>query len=230
MPPISTRIPTLTSRSAYLTLLFVAVTFSTVAPNALAQCNCGGSNVALPPTAYYPPMPPPMLMGGVPGMEYPGMIPDGQIIEGDTIYLNVTVPEDAILTINGDPTISTGTNRYFVVKGLDIERTYKFVIVAETANAAGVPMEETKTVTLSPGSTEQVALKPVKRKVVKPVVVVPLSADAEDGDEAAEDEEVAGEDADEVLTGNPFSVPVPVSTGASASPKPLVRRIALDSR
>lgn len=96
------------------------------------------------------------------GMTYPGMLE--RVVEEDAIYLTVNVPEKAILKVNGDPTISVGPKRYFVIRNLEPGRSYKFKIVAETANAAGVAMEETKTVKLSAGSTGVVSLKPIRRK------------------------------------------------------------------
>jgi uncharacterized protein (TIGR03000 family) len=102
----------------------------------------------------------------------------GQIIEGDSIYLTVNVPEKAIVQVNGDPTISQGPTRYFVVRGLEPGRVYSFEIVAETANPAGVAMEEKKLVKLHAGSTEIVSLRPVKRKAVK----VPAKDAAKDSD------------------------------------------------
>jgi uncharacterized protein (TIGR03000 family) len=107
------------------------------------------------------------MSGGLMGM---AMSP-GMILEPDSIYLTVNVPEDAILQVNGDPTISIGPTRYFVVRGLAAGRTYNFEIVAETANPAGVAMEEKKTIALTTGASEIVTLKPVKRKVPRPVGV-----------------------------------------------------------
>lgn len=138
-----------------------------ISAQAAAQCACGSPAMAGSPFA--------MGVNGVPMGATPG-----PIIEANAIYLNVNVPEKAILKINGDPTISLGTSRHFVIKDLDPQHEYKFVIVAETANSAGVPMEETKTVKLKVGAIETVTLKPVKRKVVAPVVVVDdAEADAE---------------------------------------------------
>lgn len=118
---------------------------------ATAQCNCWGS-----PGAYSD------SWMTIPGGGF------GQIIEGDSVYITLNVPEEAIVQVNGDPTISIGPTRYFVVRNLEAERTYKFVIVVETANAAGVAMEETKTIKMTPGNTEVVTMKPIKRKVLKP--------------------------------------------------------------
>lgn len=163
----------------------LSVAFFLSAQSAFAQCNCGGGQATGMVVGEYAPAMP--IVMGQPG-DY--SVPGGQVIESDSIYLTVSVPEKAILTVNGDPTISVGTTRYFVIKGLDLSREYKFEIVAETANAAGVAMEETKTVKVRPGSTEMVTLKPVKRKVVKK----PAEEDAEKNDDVAA-EGAAEEDA-----------------------------------
>ena len=120
---------------------------------------------------------------GYPGqmMGLPGDYIPGQIIEGDSIYITLMVPEKAIVQINGDPTISLGPTRYFVVRGLDLDKTYTFEVVVETANPAGVAMEEKKTLKLKPGASEIVTMKPVKRKVPKPAAV----ADAKDAESKA---------------------------------------------
>lgn len=134
--------------------LTVACSF-TLSQSLQAQCACGTSGLAMPgmpPGAMLPPLDPL-------GNPQPGMI-----IEPNAIYLTVEVPEKTILMINGDPTISQGTKRYFVVRGLEPEEEYKFDIVAETANAAGVEMMERKELVLETGAIETVALKPVKRK------------------------------------------------------------------
>ncbi len=154
-------------RRAALYLSAVLVTCLST-PSASAQC-CGGS-----------------AMGGFGGEiigDAMGMpIGPYQVMEADSIYFTVNVPEKAILQINGDPTISLGPTRYFVVRGLEPGRTYSFEIVAETANPAGVAMEEKKTIKLTPGSSEIVTMKPVKRKLPRiapppplpPVIVVPV--------------------------------------------------------
>ncbi|MEZ6134539.1 MAG: hypothetical protein R3C53_06490 [Pirellulaceae bacterium] len=182
----------------------VTVVFS-LSSNAMAQCNCGGSAAPMA-GGYYDSFGAgiPMDMGmqiPIEGIPMAPPLPEGgQIIEGDSIYLTVNVPEKAILTVNGDPTISTGPTRYFVVKGLDVEREYKFVIVAETANAAGVAMEQTETVKLKPGSSQVVTLKPVRRKGSKPPEDAVDKAD-EAIDEAADAVEKADDAIEDVKDG-----------------------------
>jgi uncharacterized protein (TIGR03000 family) len=157
----------------------LATTLVLSSQSVFGQCNCGGHSGASVVGEHYDAQPSamPIVMGQPVDSAAPN---GGQLIESDSIYLTVSVPETAILTVNGDPTISVGTLRYFVIKGLDRTREYQFEVVAETANAAGVAMEETKTVKLRPGSAELVTLKPVKRKVAK-------KPDAEAGEKKVED-------------------------------------------
>jgi uncharacterized protein (TIGR03000 family) len=116
----------------------------------------------------------------------------GQTIEGDSVYLTVSLPEAAVLQINGDPTISLGATRYFVVRGLDSAKTYTFEIVAETLNPAGVALIEKKTLKLRPGANEIVVLKPVKRKVARPRADAPKADD--DKDASAEENNAKAEE------------------------------------
>lgn len=160
-------------RSIAICLCALLLAFTT---NRIASAQCCGSRA----------------MGGFSSdvMDY-SMVP-GQIIEGDSIYLTVNLPELTVLQINGDPTISLGPTRYFVVRGLDPMKTYTFEIVAETLNPAGVALEEKKTLKLRPGANEIVTLKPVKRKVPKPKTP-PAKAEEKD---ASADAEAKAKDAE----------------------------------
>ncbi len=140
---------TVTKLPSILARLIVLAAVMTVNQQALAQCSCQSSSAN-------------------------GMLPWGsevasmgalQIFEEDAIYLTVNVPEDtAPLTINGDPTISLGKTRYFVIRHLEPGRTYQFEIMAERANAAGVAMEEIKVIKVAAGSNRMLELNPIKRK------------------------------------------------------------------
>lgn len=143
---METKVIKLPSILAFLTLLTVTLTGS---HQAQAQCSCQSSaaNGTLPWGA---------------GIASMGAL---QIFEEDAIYLTVNVPEDtAPLTINGDPTISVGKTRYFVIRHLEPGRTYQFEIMAERANAAGVAMEEIKVIKVAAGSNRMLELNPIKRK------------------------------------------------------------------
>lgn len=138
-----------------------------------AQCACGSgaSAYGYPSGVVVDPMMFPMDGGMLP----PGAIP-GPILEGNAIYLTVNVPDDVQpLKINGDETISIGTTRYFVIRHLEADKEYKFTIVAVAPNPAGILLEDSKTVTLKPGSSETVTLKPIKRQ--KPALVVEKAAE-----------------------------------------------------
>ena len=155
--------------SAILAVIFVACNV----PSALAQfpCGCNGWQ----PTGE---------------IAMQGFNPAWDITEPDTIYLTVSVPEEAVVEVNGDPTAMVGATRYFVIRHLDPERDYKFVISAVTLNPAGIPLEEKKTLVLGAGSRDSVSLAPYKRKVEEEEI-------AED-DVPAEDAPVAQEDTPEL--------------------------------
>lgn len=93
-----------------------------------------------------------------------------QVIEPDAAYLTVNVPEvnldtsDAELIINGDPTVSVGPSRRFIVRDLEPEKDYEFQIVAITANRANVERMEVKTITLRAGDMQTLSLKPTRRR------------------------------------------------------------------
>lgn len=88
---------------------------------------------------------------------------NGTIMEPNTAYVTVTLPEKAKLFVNGDPTASTGPVRYFVVRRMDDGETFKFDFRAEMENAAGVKLEEKKQVLLKAGSSESFNLTPWKK-------------------------------------------------------------------
>lgn len=138
-------------------LVMLLVGLSAPLSTTQAQCNCGGSMGGTFSAESW------MMQSG----EY------GQIIDGNAVNLTLHVPESAIVQINGDPTISIGPTRYYVIRNLEAGREYEFKIVVETANAAGVAMEETKTVKLLSGYSETITMKPIKRKVIAaPAAVV----------------------------------------------------------
>lgn len=161
--------------------LAVLLQLLAIGGQALAQCSCpNGSrpNAIRSGGMFFPGRAaprqmtlPPFSLGLTAGVPFEGDFPTGipgQIIDDEAIYLTVNVPEEAIVTINNDPTISDGPTRHFVVRHVEPDRAYKFVIVAETANPAGIALEQTKTVTLKPGEFEEVTLEPFKRKMTQP--------------------------------------------------------------
>ncbi len=168
---MATNVSVQTWRIAFCLCAFI--TASTPNQFASAQC-CGGSGLS--------------VFSGE-------MMSPGMIIEGDSIYLTVNLPELAMLQVNGDPTISLGPVRYFVVRGLEPGKTYTFEFAAETLNPAGVPLLEKKTVKLKAGSNDIITLKPVKRKIPRPAALS-KAEDKKDaaGDEKKGDEAAAGAD------------------------------------
>lgn len=82
--------------------------------------------------------------------------------EWESIFISVTVPEDAKVTVNGKPTVSEGKTRQFVIRALEPGKKYKFVISAETVNSWGIVMQDSKTLTPVTGTREVLVLTPVR--------------------------------------------------------------------
>lgn len=94
---------------------------------------------------------------GQAGME----IPPGES-DAESIFISVSVPEEAKVVVNKKPTVSEGKTRHFVIRALEPGKKYKFEIRAEMVNVWGIPLVDTKTVTLTPGTREQVTMIPVR--------------------------------------------------------------------
>lgn len=73
-------------------------------------------------------------------------------VEADSAILTVSVPEDAVVTVNGHPTKSSGTIRQFMSTGLEEGFVYKYVVEVKYS---GVETPEKRTVRLRAGSTER---------------------------------------------------------------------------
>lgn len=82
----------------------------------------------------------------------------------ESIFISVSVPEDAKVTVNNKPTVSEGKTRRFVIRALEPGKKYKFVVRAETVNVWGIAMEDTKTVSLTTGTREEMVLTPVRNR------------------------------------------------------------------
>lgn len=67
-----------------------------------------------------------------------------------TALLNVSVPAEAKIYVNGTETTSTGMQRQFVSRGLQAGNRYAYEVRAEVTRD-GKTMTETKTVNLGPG-------------------------------------------------------------------------------
>lgn len=73
-------------------------------------------------------------------------------VEGDSAILTVAVPEDAIVTVNGLPTKSSGPIRQFMSTGLESGFVYKYVVEVRYADS---DKAETRTVRLRAGAAER---------------------------------------------------------------------------
>jgi uncharacterized protein (TIGR03000 family) len=74
----------------------------------------------------------------------------------DAAVLQVSVPADAKVFVNGYQTTSVGTERRYVSNGLEAGKSYTYELKAE-AVVNGNPVSETKVVKLTAGQTETVA-------------------------------------------------------------------------
>lgn len=77
-------------------------------------------------------------------------------VNQNEIHLNVAIPSDARLFVNGNATTSQGANRHFVSRGLEAGGSYKFEIRAERT-VDGHLVEESKTLVLVAGRSEEIA-------------------------------------------------------------------------
>ncbi len=74
-------------------------------------------------------------------------------VDNDTAILTVSVPESAVVRVNGMPTKSAGSIRQFMSSGLEAGFVYKYEIEVQYE---GVESPETHTVKLRAGSAERV--------------------------------------------------------------------------
>ena len=103
----------------------------------------------------------------------------------ETAMLNVSVPADAKIFVNGAATTSTGSDRQFVSRGLAAGNKYAYEVRAEYEQD-GKTVTQTKTVTLAPGEFANLAFNssgndaaPVAAgKNVKTKVTLHVPADA----------------------------------------------------
>jgi uncharacterized protein (TIGR03000 family) len=72
-------------------------------------------------------------------------------VANNTVMLNVAVPADATVLINGQPTTQTGQNRQYVSPQLTPGKTYSYEVTARWSEN-GQPVERTRTVKFEAGS------------------------------------------------------------------------------
>lgn len=141
------------------------------------------------------------------------------ILEANAIYLTVNVPEisldcpeDAVLTVNGDPTATKGASRRFIVRNLQPGKEYEFKIAAITKNRAGVELMQKETVKLEVGQMHTISLKPVRRKAdIEKLEAEQAAKAAEESEEEYFEEESEGgpenvDAAEPVAMAFPFSI------------------------
>lgn len=70
------------------------------------------------------------------------------------IHLTVSLPEDAKVYVNGNPTNSTGAIRHYVSRGVAEQGSYRFDVRAEVERN-GKKLTETKSVVLNGGQADE---------------------------------------------------------------------------
>jgi uncharacterized protein (TIGR03000 family) len=120
------------------------------ANQSLGQCACGNSLSQSEGIVY----------GAISAGDVLG--PESQLEEFDDptkiINLTVVVHDKAIVKINGEPTVTTGTVRPYIVRGLTPGKSYEFKIEGLVRQPKGDVYFATKTIKLSAGKSEQVVL------------------------------------------------------------------------
>lgn len=100
----------------------------------------------------------------------------------DSVRLNVSVPETAVVYVNDRKTTSTGEVRQFVSRGLESGKSYRFEVRAEL-NDNGNLISDTQTIVVTAGSQENVrfALSPAPKAdaAVDTAVVLNVPENAE---------------------------------------------------
>lgn len=122
----------------------------------------------------------------------------GQMSEADALLqeiddpsqifnLTVVVQDKAIVTVNGEPTFTTGSVRNYIVRGLKPGKSYKFVVEGLFKNPTGAEYAAKEEFTIKAGESKQVVLN-LRRKnrtppppvllVLPPPAVAPALAPA----------------------------------------------------
>ncbi|MEQ1831052.1 MAG: hypothetical protein ABL921_34210, partial [Pirellula sp.] len=120
------------------------------ANSSLGQCACNNANMVSEGVVY----------GSVSAGDVLG--PDALLEESDDpakiVNLTVVVHEKAIVSVNGEPTVTMGTVRPYIVRGLKPGKTYKFEIQGLVRQPKGDVYVAKETITLKAGESKQVVL------------------------------------------------------------------------
>ena len=106
---------------------------------------------------------------------------DSAAVEADSALLTVSVPEDAVVVVNGFQTKAIGLVRQFKSSGLKPGLVYNYEVQV-TYNVDGAERTESKSVKLRSGTSQSLVfaadVKPVKNASVETVVQLNVPADA----------------------------------------------------
>jgi uncharacterized protein (TIGR03000 family) len=87
------------------------------------------------------------------------LLDDGQEDPTSIANLKVIVHDKAIVKVNGEETITMGTARPYIIRGLKTGKTYKFDIVAVLKQPKGDVYTAKQEVILKGGESKEVVLK-----------------------------------------------------------------------
>lgn len=98
--------------------------------------------------------------GGCPVCGHGGAVATGMedIMQPGSAHVTVTIPEEAKLFVNDNPTAYKGTTRFFVVRCLEAGKQYRFRFRAEMETPAGVKVEFHRLVVLEAGKSENILI------------------------------------------------------------------------
>lgn len=97
---------------------------------------------------------------------------------GNAIYLTVTVPQDASVQVNGNPTTSTGVQRTYVSRGVVSGNRYKYDIRAEF-DQDGTRQVENRVVYARAGEHSEVRFSPETDQEAEPIAEQSPAAEAD---------------------------------------------------
>ncbi len=137
-----------------------ALAWSAVASDTFAQCACNGGGQGISSES------------AMSHASEADMLLDEPDNPAEIFNLTVVVQDKAIVTVNGEPTSTTGTVRNYIVRGLKPGKSYKYVVEGLLKNATGAEYYAKDEFNFKAGETKQVVLN-LRRRVRTPPPVSP---------------------------------------------------------
>jgi len=85
-----------------------------------------------------------------------------QSIQPNEVHLTINLPESAKVYVNGNPTTTTGSKRYFVSRDLKPNDAYRFEVKAVMTKPDGTDLIQTRTVVVESGNGEELNFELLK--------------------------------------------------------------------